>query len=105
LSSLRGRRVVLFFYPKDNTPGCTAEACSLRDTMPRFKKLDAVILGISPDGWRRHRNFKKRFGLPYTLLSDADHKVAESWGLWAKKLFWGRFYWGVVRTTFIIDER
>ena len=103
LSSLRGKTVVLFFYPKDDTPGCTVEACSFRDTLPRFDNVDAVVLGISPDTPRKHRNFKKKFGLTYTLLSDTDHTIAEGWGLWVEKLFWGRKYWGVARTTFIID--
>jgi peroxiredoxin Q/BCP len=102
LSSLRGKTVVLFFYPKDDTPGCTAEACSFRDSLPRFAGLDAVVLGISPDTWRKHRNFKKKYGLTYTLLADEDHKVAERYGLWVEKLFWGRKYMGVARTTFII---
>ncbi|HEY4215589.1 MAG TPA: thioredoxin-dependent thiol peroxidase [Gemmatimonadaceae bacterium] len=105
LSSFKGRAVVLFFYPKDDTPGCTVEACSFRDALPRFGDLDAVVLGISPDTPRKHRNFKKKFDLPYTLLSDTDHKLAESWGLWVEKLFWGRKYWGVARTTFVIDAK
>jgi peroxiredoxin Q/BCP len=103
LSSLRGKPVVLFFYPKDDTPGCTAEACSFRDTLPRFEDLDAVVLGISPDTPRKHRNFKKKHDLPYTLLADTDHAVAERYGVWGEKLFWGRKYWGVLRTTFLID--
>ncbi|MEO6877539.1 MAG: peroxiredoxin, partial [Gemmatimonadaceae bacterium] len=98
-----GRVVVLFFYPKDDTTGCTVEACSFRDAVPRFGELDAVILGISPDSPRKHRNFKKKYDLPYTLLSDTDHKVTEAWGLWVEKLFWGKKYWGVARTTFVID--
>lgn len=105
LSSFRGRPVVLFFYPKDDTPGCTVEACSFRDALPRFGELNAVVLGISPDTPRKHRNFKKKFDLPYTLLSDTDHKIAEAWGLWVEKTFWGRKYWGVARTTFVIDKK
>jgi peroxiredoxin Q/BCP len=105
LADFRGHAVVLYFYPKDNTPGCTAEACSLRDAFPAFGKLDAVVLGVSPDSWRKHKNFKKKYDLPFTLLADPDHAVTEQYGLWAKKLFWGRHYWGVLRTTFIIDER
>jgi peroxiredoxin Q/BCP len=105
LASLRGKPVVLYFYPKDDTPGCTVEACSFRDALPRFGKLDAVVLGVSPDSPRKHRNFKKKYDLPYTLLSDTDHKLAESWGLWVEKLFWGRKYWGVARTTFVIDAK
>jgi peroxiredoxin Q/BCP len=105
LSSFRGRPVVLFFYPKDDTPGCTVEACSFRDALPRFGELNAVVLGISPDTPRKHRNFKKKFDLPYTLLSDTDHKITEAWGLWVEKTFWGRMYWGVTRTTFVIDKK
>lgn len=105
LSDLRGKTVVLFFYPKDNTPGCTAEACSFRDALPRFEGVDAVVLGISPDSWRKHRTFKTKFELPYTLLADTDHAVAERYGVWGEKLFWGRKYWGVLRTTFIIDRK
>lgn len=102
LSSLKGKIVVLFFYPKDDTPGCTMEACSFRDNLPRFGEMNAVVLGISPDTWRKHRNFKKKYALPYTLLADEDHEVAEAYGLWVEKLFWGRKYMGVARTTFVI---
>ena len=102
LSSLRGQTVVLFFYPKDDTPGCTAEACSFRDNLPRFGQLNATVLGISPDTWRKHRNFKKKYELTYTLLADDNHAVAEAYGLWVQKLFWGKKYMGVARTTFII---
>ncbi|MBI1808746.1 MAG: thioredoxin-dependent thiol peroxidase [Gemmatimonadetes bacterium] len=103
LRDLRGRTVVLYFYPKDDTTGCTQEACEFRDLFPRFAKGKAVVLGISPDSARKHRNFKKKYDLPFTLLVDEGHKVAEAWGLWVEKLFWGRKYWGVARTTFIID--
>ena len=102
LSALSGKTVVLYFYPKDDTAGCTQEACEFRDLFPRFKKGKAVVLGISPDSARKHRNFKKKYELPFTLLVDAEHQVAEAWGLWVEKLFWGRKYWGVARTTFII---
>ena len=102
LSSLKGRTVVLYFYPKDDTPGCTMEACDFRDLFPRFTRGKAVILGISPDSPRKHTNFKKKYKLPFTLLSDTDHKVAEQYGLWVEKTFWGRKYMGVERTTYII---
>src|ERR1700722_17729130 len=102
LGSFKGQTVVLYFYPKDNTPGCTQEACEFRDLFPRFNRDKAVILGISPDSVRKHANFKKKFNLPFTLLADTDHKVAERYGLWVEKLFWGRKYMGVERTTFII---
>jgi thioredoxin-dependent peroxiredoxin len=102
LWDFKGKTVVLYFYPKDNTPGCTQEACEFRDLFPRFKRGKAVILGISPDSPRKHANFKKKFDLPFTLLSDKDHKVAERYGLWVEKTFWGRKYMGVERTTYII---
>ena len=102
LSSLRGQNVVLYFYPKDDTPGCTTEACEFRDAFPRFKKSKAVILGISPDTARKHANFKKKYDLPFTLLADKDHLVAEQYGLWVEKLFWGRKYFGVERNTYVI---
>jgi peroxiredoxin Q/BCP len=102
LGSFKGKIVVLYFYPKDDTTGCTMEACEFRDLFPRFTKGNAVILGISPDSPRKHANFKKKYDLPFTLLSDKDHKVAEQYGLWVEKLFWGRKYMGVERTTYII---
>ena len=102
LKALRGKTVVLYFYPKDDTTGCTLEACEFRDLFPRFSKSDAVILGISPDTARKHVKFKAKFNLPFTLLADVDHAVAERYGLWVEKLFWGRKYMGVERTTYII---
>ena len=102
LKELRGKTVVLYFYPKDDTTGCTLEACEFRDLFPRFSKSDAVILGISPDTARKHVKFKAKFNLPFTLLADVDHAVAERYGLWVEKLFWGRKYMGVERTTYII---
>jgi peroxiredoxin Q/BCP len=102
LQDLRGKTVVLYFYPKDDTPGCTTEACEFRDLFPRFTRGKAVILGVSPDSPRKHANFRKKYDLPFTLLSDKDHKVAERYGIWVEKTFWGRKYMGVERTTFII---
>ena len=102
LSKLKGQTIVLYFYPKDDTPGCTLEACEFRDLFPRFTRGKAVIVGVSPDSPRKHANFKKKYGLPFTLLSDKDHKVAERYGLWVEKTFWGRKYMGVERTTYII---
>jgi peroxiredoxin Q/BCP len=104
LSSLRGKIVVLFFYPKDDTSGCTVEACSFRDDLPRFKDLGAVVLGISPDTVKSHVKFKKKYELPYTLIADVDHPIAEQYGVWGEKMMWGRKYWGVLRTTFVIDR-
>ena len=103
LKSLRGKPVVLFFYPKDDTSGCTKEACSFRDALPRFEGVDAVVLGISPDDAKSHRKFKEKFGLNYPLLVDTDHKIADEYGVWQEKSMYGRKYMGVARTTFIID--
>jgi thioredoxin-dependent peroxiredoxin len=105
LSALRGKPVVLYFYPKDDTPGCTTEACELRDAFPRFKKSEATILGVSPDDVASHQKFKKKFELPFTLLADTDHKIAERYGVWVEKSMYGKKYWGVQRATFIIDPK
>lgn len=104
LSELRGRNVVLYFYPKDDTSGCTVQACEFRDNLPRFGELDAVILGVSPDSVESHQRFKRKFDLPFTLLADAGHEVAERYGVWQEKSMYGRKYMGVVRTTFLIDR-
>ncbi len=104
LSSFRGRRVVLYFYPKDDTPGCTTQACDLRDAMPRFEGLDAVVLGVSPDSVSSHAKFKTKFKLNFPLLADEEHRVAEAYGVWRQKSLYGRKYMGVERSTFIIDE-
>ena len=103
LSSLRGRWVVLFFYPKDDTPSCTTEACGFRDARPRFDGLDAVVLGISPDSVRSHAKFRDKFRIPYPLLADTAHAVAERYGVWQEKQMYGRKYMGNVRTTFVVD--
>ncbi|MEP6494084.1 MAG: thioredoxin-dependent thiol peroxidase [bacterium] len=104
LKSLRGKVVVLFFYPKDDTSGCTVEVCSFRDDLPRFGELDAVVLGVSPDSVKSHVKFKNKYELPYTLIADVDHPIAEQYGVWGEKMMWGRKYWGVLRTTFVIDR-
>lgn len=104
LKDLKGRPVVLYFYPKDDTPGCTVEACEFRDAFPRFKGSKAVILGISPDSVKSHQKFKEKFGLPFTLLADEDHAIAEKYGVWQKKSMYGRSYMGIARTTFVIDK-
>jgi thioredoxin-dependent peroxiredoxin len=104
LSSLRGRKVVLYFYPKDDTPGCTTQACDLRDRAGEFDAKDAVVLGVSPDSAKSHRKFKDKYSLPFTLLADTDHALAEQYGVWKKKKFMGREYMGVERTTFVIGE-
>jgi peroxiredoxin Q/BCP len=104
LSGLRGSPVVVYFYPKDDTPGCTAQACSLRDGYGDFEAANAVVLGISPDGVASHRRFKDKFGLPFPLLADEDHQVAEGYGVWAEKTRGGRTYMGINRSAFVIDE-
>jgi len=103
LRDLKGKPVVLYFYPKDDTSGCTAEACEFRDAFPRFDKSKAVILGVSPDPVKSHQKFKAKYELPFTLLADTDHAVAEQYGVWKEKSMYGRKYMGVERTTFIID--
>jgi peroxiredoxin Q/BCP len=104
LSDLRGKQVVLYFYPKDDTPGCTTQACGIRDAYGDFEQAGAVVLGVSPDDERSHVKFKKKFDLPFTLLADEEHRVAEEYGVWAEKKFMGRKYWGVERSTFVIGE-
>ncbi|HUG40380.1 MAG TPA: thioredoxin-dependent thiol peroxidase [Longimicrobiales bacterium] len=104
LGDLRGRRVVLYFYPKDDTSGCTTQACAIRDAWPDFGTTDAVVLGVSPDDVASHRKFRDRYDLPFTLLADPDHEVATAYGVWKEKSMYGRKYWGVERTTFLIDE-
>lgn len=102
LRDLRGRNVVLFFYPKDDTSGCTKEACEFRDAMPRFEGLNAAILGISPDDVKSHQKFRKKYELSYPLLADTGHTVADAYGVWQQKSFMGRKYMGNARTTFLI---
>lgn len=103
LRDYRGKKVVLYFYPKDDTPGCTTEACSFRDDYPAFQKSNAVILGISPDPVKSHKKFANKHSLPFPILSDVEHKVCEMYGVWGKKKFMGKEYDGVFRTTFIIS--
>jgi thioredoxin-dependent peroxiredoxin len=102
LSGLRGKPVVLYFYPKDDTPGCTAQACGIRDAYGEFEQAGAVVLGVSPDSESSHVKFKEKYGLPFTLLADADHAVADLYGVWGEKKFAGRTYLGVFRSTFVI---
>ena len=101
---LRGRRVVLYFYPKDDTPGCTTQACDIRDDWTKFRRTDAVVLGVSPDDVESHRRFARKYELPFTLLADPDHSVAEAFGVWKEKSMFGRKFRGVERTTFLLDE-
>ena len=104
LSSLKGKRVILYFYPKDDTPGCTIEACNFRDDFSLFTDRNTVILGVSPDGEQSHQKFIKKFDLPFSLLCDEDHSVAEKYGAWGEKNMYGRKYMGIIRTTVQIDK-
>jgi thioredoxin-dependent peroxiredoxin len=104
LSSLRGQPVVLYFYPRDDTPGCTAQACGIRDAWGEFEASGAVVLGVSPDSPKRHTKFREKYGLPFTLLADEDHAVSEAYEVWVEKSFAGKKYMGVERSTFVIDE-
>jgi len=102
LSDLRGRRVVLYFYPRADTPGCTKEACSFRDSFEAYQRKGTVILGVSPDTVQKQAKFKSKFELPFSLLADADHRVSEAYGVWGLKKFMGKEYMGVARTTFLV---
>ena len=105
LHDLLGQRVVLYFYPKDDTPGCTAQACGLRDAYPQITEQNAVVLGVSTDSAASHRKFKTKYNLPFTLLVDSDHAIAEAYGVWGEQSFLGKKYMGVTRSQFIIDEQ
>jgi peroxiredoxin Q/BCP len=104
LSDLKGRKVVVYFYPKADTPGCTAQSCALRDAEPDLKKLKTTVLGISPDAPERQKKFDEKYGLGFTLLADEDHAVAEKWGVWGEKTLYGRKFMGIVRSAFVVDE-
>ena len=103
LSELRGKTIVLYFYPKDNTPGCTKQACGFRDALREYQDRGAIVLGVSPDDAASHRKFKTQYELPFTLLVDSEHEVADAYGAWGEKSFAGRNYMGVIRSTFVID--
>jgi peroxiredoxin Q/BCP len=105
LAKLKGAPVVLYFYPKDDTPGCTKEACGFRDAIADYKHKGTTILGVSPDTTDSHAKFAKKFDLPFTLLADSDHKVCEAYGVWKEKSLYGRKFMGVERTTFVIDAK
>ena len=105
LKDFRGQKVVLYFYPKDDTPGCTKEACSFRDSFSDFKKRGIKILGVSPDKEASHKKFADKYKLPFTLLVDTDHAIADAYGTYGEKKFMGRTYMGIKRTTFLIDEQ
>jgi thioredoxin-dependent peroxiredoxin len=104
LKDLKGKKVVLYFYPKDDTPGCTKEACNFRDGIEDLKAAGAVVLGVSPDDAQSHEKFRKKFHLPFPLLADMDHATAEKYGVWKEKSMYGKKYMGIERTTFIIDS-
>jgi peroxiredoxin Q/BCP len=104
LSDFQGKNIVLYFYPKDMTPGCTTEACDFRDQYENFEALNAVILGVSPDPVNKHVKFVEKYGLPFLLLADPDHQVAEAYGVWQLKKNYGKEYMGIERSTFVIDK-
>jgi peroxiredoxin Q/BCP len=105
LSALRGKKVVLYFYPEDDTPTCTIQACNLRDNYGLLKKNGFEIIGISPDTEKKHKKFEKKFNLPFTLIADPSHEILEKYGVWDQKKLFGHEYMGVLRTTFVIDEK
>jgi peroxiredoxin Q/BCP len=105
LSDFTGEKVVLYFYPKDNTPGCTAEACNLRDNYDSFLKRGFAVIGVSPDNEKSHKNFAGKFLLPFPLIADTSKKILNDYGVWGEKKMYGKSYFGVIRTTFIIDEK
>ncbi len=104
LSDYRGQKVILYFYPKDNTAGCTRQACNFRDLLPQFKEKGAVVLGVSKDSVASHKRFEEKFGLPFTLLADEDRTVIQAYDVWKEKVNYGKVSMGVVRTTYLIDE-
>jgi thioredoxin-dependent peroxiredoxin len=103
LADLRGKQVVLYFYPRDDTPGCTKQACGIRDAWDAFRETGAEVFGVSPDGEASHAKFKEKYGLPFTLLADPDHELTERYGFWTQKSFAGKKYMGVERSTVVID--
>jgi peroxiredoxin Q/BCP len=105
LSDFKGKKVILYFYPKDDTPGCTKEACSFRDDIDAFKRKKAVVVGVSVDDVKSHQNFAQKYSLPFPLLSDVEKKVVNAYGVWKQKNLYGREYMGIERTTFVIDEK
>ncbi|MGL4820306.1 MAG: thioredoxin-dependent thiol peroxidase [Bacilli bacterium] len=105
LSAFRGHKVVLYFYPKDMTPGCTTEACDFNERYVQIQAKDAILLGVSPDSVTRHAKFREKHALQFPLLADEDHAVAEAYGVWVEKKMYGKTYWGVERATFLIDEQ
>ena len=105
LSGLKGKRVVVYFYPKADTPGCTQQSCNLQDAFPQLKKLKATVVGISPDPVEKQLKFDEKYELGFPLLSDTDHKVATAWGVWGQKTLYGRKFMGIIRSAFVVDEK
>lgn len=105
LKDFKGQKVVLYFYPKDNTPGCTKQACNFGELLPQFREKGAVVIGVSKDSVASHKKFQEKFGLPFTLLSDTELKVIQAYGVWQEKSTYGKKTMGVVRTTYLIDEK
>jgi peroxiredoxin Q/BCP len=105
LGDFKGKKIVLYFYPEDNTPTCTVQACNLRDNYSLLKKNGFTVLGVSPDDEKAHKKFEAKFDLPFTLVTDPDHKIIDKYGVWGEKLLYGRRYMGLHRTTFLIDEK
>lgn len=105
LKDLKGKKVALYFYPKDNTPTCTEQACNLRDNISLLKKKGVTVIGVSADSERRHKNFEKKYSLPFPLLADTDHEIINAYGVWGEKMLFGRKYMGIFRVTFLINEQ
>ena len=105
LSGFKGRPVVVYFYPKADTPGCTQQSCNLRDAFPQLKKLNAAVVGISPDPVEKQKKFDDKYSLGFPLLSDTDHETADAWGVWGEKSLYGRKFMGIVRSAFVVDEK
>ena len=105
LADFKGKKVVLYFYPEDDTPTCTVQACNLRDNFSLLKKEGFTVLGVSPDEEKKHKKFEAKYNLPFTLIADAGHKIIDSYGVWGEKQMYGRTYMGLHRTTFLIDEK
>jgi thioredoxin-dependent peroxiredoxin len=105
LADFKGKKIVLYFYPEDDTPTCTVQACNLRDNFSLLKKEGFIVLGVSPDEEKKHKKFEAKYDLPFTLIADAEHKIIDSYGVWGEKQMYGRTYMGLHRTTFLIDEK
>ena len=105
LSQFKGKRLVVYFYPKADTPGCTQQSCNLRDAFPQLKRLKATVVGISPDPPEKQKKFDDKYGLGFPLLADTDHAVADAWGVWGEKSLYGRKFMGIVRSAFVVDEK